>query len=97
MNPFIVQEWREQVAESCPFHDFTCNPFTRYRTADGSCNNLADPSLGAALTRQRRMMDNSYDDGIYIHQYCFKRIKFRGFLFLKILSSEHNRGYQISR
>ncbi|XP_076104054.1 peroxidase-like protein isoform X1 [Mytilus galloprovincialis] len=64
VNPYIVNEWRLQVAASCPFMEPKCNPYTRYRTADGACNNLNDPSLGAALTRQRRMMDNAYEDGI---------------------------------
>lgn len=63
VNPYIVNEWRLQVAASCPFMEPKCNPYTRYRTADGACNNLNDPSLGAALTRQRRMMDNAYEDG----------------------------------
>ena len=59
----IVNERRLQVAASCPFIEPSCNMYSRYRTADGTCNNLNDATLGAALTRQRRMMDNAYDDG----------------------------------
>lgn len=63
-DPDILSEWRRQVAETCPFQIPICTPMSMtYRTADGSCNNIKDVPMGAAYTRQRRMMENSYEDG----------------------------------
>ncbi|KAK3095733.1 hypothetical protein FSP39_018238 [Pinctada imbricata] len=64
LHPGYLEAWRRQVAQSCPFNVPSCDPTVRFRTPDGSCNNLNDSSVGAAYTRQRRMMDNAYDDGI---------------------------------
>ncbi|GMT14395.1 hypothetical protein PFISCL1PPCAC_5692, partial [Pristionchus fissidentatus] len=36
----------------------------RYRTFDGSCNNLQNPLLGAAFTPFSRLLPAQYDDGI---------------------------------
>lgn len=68
-HPGFVEAWRRQVSQSCPFVEPRCDPSVIYRTADGSCNNLNHSSVGAAYTRQRRMMDNSYEDGLllFIH------------------------------
>lgn len=63
-DPTVVEEWRQQVRPTCPFKPPQCDPQNLYRSADGICNNLRDPTLGAALTRQRRMMLNSYEDGM---------------------------------
>ena len=43
-----------------------CNFSTvnRYRTIDGTCNNLIDPTLGAAFTPFRRLLSAVYEDGI---------------------------------
>jgi hypothetical protein len=35
-----------------------------HRTPDGSCNNLANPTLGASSTPLRRLISSQYDDGI---------------------------------
>lgn len=35
-----------------------------HRTADGTCNNLANPTQGAAATALRRLIPSRYDDGI---------------------------------
>lgn len=65
-HPGFVEAWRRQVSQSCPFVEPRCDPSVIYRTADGSCNNLNHSSVGAAYTRQRRMMDNSYEDGLLL-------------------------------
>ncbi|XP_060078550.1 peroxidase-like [Ylistrum balloti] len=63
-NPQVVAEWRKQVEPTCPFKPPTCDFRYPFRTATGYCNHLSDTTQGAALTRQRRMMFNSYEDGI---------------------------------
>ena len=35
-----------------------------YRTADGTCNNLKNPTWGASSTAFRRIMDSNYEDGV---------------------------------
>ena len=37
-----------------------------YRSVDGSCNNIANPLMGAANTAFRRLMPSAYEDGIYV-------------------------------
>ncbi|KAL0271440.1 UNVERIFIED_CONTAM: hypothetical protein PYX00_008536 [Menopon gallinae] len=39
--------------------------FLKYRTFDGTCNNLKNPSLGAANTVFTRLVPPKYSDGIY--------------------------------
>ncbi|XP_071035495.1 chorion peroxidase [Parasteatoda tepidariorum] len=43
--------------------NFTCNPNSRYRTFDGSCNNLRNPSWGMAAACFERLVDPDYADG----------------------------------
>ncbi|XP_069141012.1 chorion peroxidase-like [Argopecten irradians] len=63
-NTQVVAEWRRQVEPTCPFKPPICDLRYPFRTASGYCNHLQDTTQGAALTRQRRMMLNSYEDGI---------------------------------
>lgn len=41
-----------------------CNPRQRYRTIDGSCNNLANPLWGQSNTQYSRVLPPRYGDGI---------------------------------
>lgn len=41
-----------------------CTSMTRQRTANGVCNNLENPTFGAANTPMRRLIPPQYDDGI---------------------------------
>ncbi|XP_067657746.1 peroxidase-like [Haliotis asinina] len=41
-----------------------CSSSSKYRTADGSCNNLAHTSWGMASIPMRRWLSPAYDDGI---------------------------------
>jgi len=45
----------------------TCDPNAKYRTVNGSCNNLQNPSWGAALTPFYRYMDPMFSDGNIKH------------------------------
>jgi len=40
-----------------------CDPYAKYRSANGSCNNLGTPTWGAAKTPFLRMIDANYSDG----------------------------------
>lgn len=41
----------------------TCNPSDKYRSYNGSCNNLQNPNWGAALTPFYRLMNAEFSDG----------------------------------
>ena len=45
---------------------FNCNTPTinKYRTIDGTCNNLRRPLIGASLTQFRRLLSAQYEDGV---------------------------------
>lgn len=40
-----------------------CNPNSKYRTFNGSCNNLKMPSWGSTNTPFLRLLGAEYDDG----------------------------------
>ncbi|XP_022169129.1 chorion peroxidase-like isoform X2 [Myzus persicae] len=42
-----------------------CDPNAKYRSANGSCNNLETPTWGAAATPFFRLLDANYSDGYY--------------------------------
>ena len=43
----------------------SCDNAYYYRSADGTCNNLDNPSWGAADQTYQRLLDPVYDDGKY--------------------------------
>lgn len=51
---------------NCPFNKIkvTCNPQSKYRTYDGTCNNLNRPLDGAANTPYSRFLPPAYGDKI---------------------------------
>ena len=38
--------------------------FSKYRTIDGSCNNLGKPRMGQVFTPLQRILPNAYADGM---------------------------------
>ncbi|XP_046548381.1 peroxidase-like isoform X2 [Haliotis rubra] len=46
------------------FLNIRCDPSSRYRTEDGSCNNLRKPLWGRAFIPMRRFQAPEYDDGV---------------------------------
>ncbi|XP_052106928.1 peroxidase-like protein isoform X2 [Mytilus californianus] len=55
-------EFSRQMAPYCIDRRSVCNPNDRYRTADGSCNNLNNPLWGASITNQARFLSPTYGD-----------------------------------
>ncbi|XP_033741727.1 chorion peroxidase-like [Pecten maximus] len=53
-----------QVNRSCPFTNPQCNSRSKYRTIDGSCNNLENPLWGRASTPYERFLPPAYGDGV---------------------------------
>ena len=60
--PSIEREFRP----FCPFRSKpTCKQDAKYRTADGTCNNLANPLWGKSQTPFERFMFPFYEDGMF--------------------------------
>ena len=45
-------------------HNPDCSTASSYRTADGTCNNIRNPTYGAANTKYRRLVNPYYEDSI---------------------------------
>ncbi|KAK7071018.1 hypothetical protein SK128_013626 [Halocaridina rubra] len=52
------------LGHTCPRAPACSNPNSKYRTADGSCNNLNNPSWGMMGTPVQRIVPPKYDDGV---------------------------------
>ncbi|XP_052067210.1 peroxidase-like protein [Mytilus californianus] len=50
------------VAPFCAAKNVTCDPYEKYRSYDGKCNNLGNPLWGSALTAQPRFISATYGD-----------------------------------
>ena len=50
--------------ELCP-RPPPCDNFARFRTYDGSCNNLENPKFGWTFTPYQRILPNAYHDSNY--------------------------------
>ncbi|XP_041989070.1 peroxidase-like [Aricia agestis] len=45
--------------------EVSCCPYTRYRSLDGSCNNLENPGWGTTKSTYMRLLENRYSDSIF--------------------------------
>ena len=57
----------KKIEETCKEiinHKITCPADDKYRTPDGSCNNLLNPTFGAAGIAMRRFVPPAYADGM---------------------------------
>ncbi|XP_011872587.1 PREDICTED: peroxidase-like isoform X1 [Vollenhovia emeryi] len=53
------------LGESCAaVHNVECDERSRYRSIDGTCNNVENPSWGSAMTAYTRVLFSQYFDGI---------------------------------
>ncbi|KAK3577764.1 hypothetical protein CHS0354_003769 [Potamilus streckersoni] len=53
-----------QDIKLCNKNDYVCNAESPYRTPDGSCNNLDNPTWGKCFEPQRRILPAAYDNGV---------------------------------
>ena len=100
LNPFQMRDGLSQVdLYDTDFEQFClpmprCNPKERYRSIDGSCNNLENPLWGKSNTQYNRILPPSYSDGISE----FRRAVSGGHLPLaRLLSTEVSRVEYYSR
>ncbi|XP_043246225.1 peroxidase-like [Amphibalanus amphitrite] len=62
----LIDTYQTSIAAFCPAHlsaGLQCE-VSRYRTIDGTCNNLDNPTWGAARTTFRRLLAPHYIDGV---------------------------------
>ncbi len=59
------------LGDTCPILP-ACVPI-KYRSFDGTCNNLRQPSWGSALSPLERLAPPEYDDGILVN--CLLSVK----------------------
>ncbi|CAL1685411.1 unnamed protein product [Lasius platythorax] len=53
------------LGASCTtMHNVECDEISKYRSIDGTCNNLDNPSWGSAMTAYTRVLFSQYFDGI---------------------------------
>jgi hypothetical protein len=55
----------------CQLAPPVCDPSARYRTIDGSCNNLRNPTWGMTGSLFNRLIPAKYADGTKIVQHSF--------------------------
>ncbi|XP_069110183.1 peroxidase-like protein [Argopecten irradians] len=60
----IMRIFKKTMSAMCFQPEPPCDQLNVYRTADGSCNNIANPSWGKSFTPQTRFLQAKYDDGI---------------------------------
>lgn len=61
-----VTEVLREISPDCPFNkSVSCDFMSKYRTADGTCNNIRNPTFGAAQIPVRRFLPAYYDDRKY--------------------------------
>ena len=61
----VARMYEESECEEVLENPDCDDPFVQdFRTPDGSCNNLGDPTLGATSTPMRRLIPAQYDDGV---------------------------------
>ena len=54
------------VTSACNQQAIQCQKKSKYRTADGSCNNLQNKRWGQSGQTQPRWLPNDYSDGMFV-------------------------------
>ena len=60
----IAPETRRAVADCKELQNYRCDPYSRFPTVDGSCNNLKHPHWGSAFSCFTRLLPAAYSDGL---------------------------------
>ncbi|OWF41499.1 Peroxidase-like protein [Mizuhopecten yessoensis] len=62
----LLDTWRSQITSQCipSPTSMNCNMLERYRSADGTCNNIHNPLSGSSFRPHRRLLPPDYEDGI---------------------------------
>ncbi|KAH3858557.1 peroxidasin homolog pxn-2-like [Dreissena polymorpha] len=62
----VVSEFSRLLTDlpGCPNTTVMCNADDRFRSINGTCNNLNNPTWGMAGAAQRRLLPAAYDDGL---------------------------------
>lgn len=63
---FLQKEWPQ-----CQESHLTCSARNKFRSVDGTCNNLQHPRWGAALQPFRRLLPAEYEDGFSVPKPSF--------------------------
>ncbi|XP_060072561.1 peroxidase-like protein [Ylistrum balloti] len=65
-DEMLMKEWRKHVTPHCEFmaQSITCESSSRYRTADGTCNNVDHPFWASTMMPQTRFLPPQYEDEI---------------------------------
>ena len=67
------RRFSRQSGPDCPIpadSTYNCDPSTKYRTIDGTCNNLQNPKWGGSNRGVARFIGPDYSDGEYILCLC---------------------------
>jgi hypothetical protein len=59
----VMYFWHRYIAPFCTRRVATCDPNSKYRTIDGTCNNLKYPLWGRSNRQHRRLLTPVYEDG----------------------------------
>ncbi|XP_052771017.1 peroxidase-like [Mya arenaria] len=62
--PGLRELWQELISPYCIRRDAICDATARYRSIDGSCNNLNNPVWGRSNRPHRRLLKPVYKDDI---------------------------------
>lgn len=67
--PGAREIWQQLISPYCIRRDAICDVNAKYRTIDGSCNNLQRPLWGRSNRPHRRLIKPMYMDGVYIGRF----------------------------
>lgn len=55
----------KHIRDYCPLYEIECGN-SKYRTIDGTCNNIRHPNWGAYGTSMQRISEPFYADGMHV-------------------------------
>lgn len=61
----VSDDGKEDESSACGTGGTTCDPKAKFRTYDGSCNNLDHPTWGSARSLYSRIIPSRFEDRKY--------------------------------